>query len=404
MRYSEIPKSIQGIFFALISLLLAACAQSASTSPPPTQEPAPTEVPVWYLEGWDLTWGDEFDGAAIDPENWVFDIGGDGWGNSEWQYYTDQTSNARLEDGFLVIEAKEESFSSRDYTSARLKTQALHAWTYGRFEARIQIPYGQGIWPAFWMLGEDIPQVGWPQSGEIDIMENIGREPATVHGTVHGPGYSGADGVGSGFNLTSGQFSEDFHVYAIEWEPEEIRWYVDDTLYHALTPDDVPGEWVYDHPFFIILNVAVGGAWPGYPDETTEFPQQMLVDYVRVYQTPELIEMATSTGGVLHVAGLDTGAQVVGESWQAEIFVTVVDENGQPIEGVTVEGGWLGLVRDGDTSLKTNSEGTAGPFLSKETDRSGEIDFCVRDLSKVRFDYAKDANVSTCMTIDYSLD
>ncbi len=234
--------------------------------------------------GWQVVWEDQFDGPTLDSTKWVRETGGGGWGNAELEYYTDRGSNARVEGGHLIIQALQESFGNREYTSARLKTQNLGAWRYGRVEARIQIPRGQGLWPAFWMLGEDIGQVGWPECGEIDIMENIGREPAVVHGTVHGPGYSGANGKGAPYQLTTGTFADSFHVYAIEWEPQAIRWYVDGYLYHSVTPQDLPGRWVFDHPFFIILNVAVGGNWPGSPDQTTVFPQTMLVDYVRVYQ------------------------------------------------------------------------------------------------------------------------
>jgi beta-glucanase (GH16 family) len=249
---------------------------------------------VWFFvlrpeppSPWLLVWSDDFDGEDINAENWTYDIGGSGWGNAELQYYTDRPENTRIEDGELVIEARreEERIQGREYTSARLKTQGLQTWTYGRIEARMQIPTGQGIWPAFWMLGDNITTVSWPGCGEIDIMENIGSEPGMVHGTVHGPGYSGANGVGNSYPHPEGEaFADDFHVYAIEWEPEEIRWYVDDAHYGTVTIDDVPGEWVYDHPFFLILNVAVGGHWPGYPDETTVFPQQLRVDYVRVYE------------------------------------------------------------------------------------------------------------------------
>src|SRR5437660_12528991 len=164
------------------------------------------------------------------------------------------------------------------------RAEGLGAWRYGRIEARIQIPRGQGLWPAFWMLGDNIPSVGWPGCGEIDIMENIGKEPGRVHGTVHGPGYSGAQGVSSPYDLRAGAFADTFHVYAIEWEPAAIRWYVDDVLYKTVTPQDLPGRWVYDRPFFIILHLAVGGSSPGSPDATTVFPQTMRVDYVRVYE------------------------------------------------------------------------------------------------------------------------
>jgi beta-glucanase (GH16 family) len=250
------------------TLTLAACAPSAPRA------------------DWKLVWHDEFDGPGLDVAKWVRETGGGGWGNNELEFYTDRPENARLEDGHLVIEARQEPFGNRRYTSARLKTEGFGAWKYGRIEARIRIPRGQGIWPAFWMLGDQCARVGWPACGEIDIMENIGREPGQVHGTVHGPQYSGAQGVSAAYALSAGAFADDYHVYAVEWEADTIRWYVDDAHYAAVTPKDLPppGAWVFDHPFFIILNVAVGGGWPGSPDSTTVFPQQMLVDWVRVHQ------------------------------------------------------------------------------------------------------------------------
>jgi beta-glucanase (GH16 family) len=232
-----------------------------------------------------LVWHDEFDGAALDSTKWVHDTGGGGWGNGELEFYTDRPENARVEHGYLVIEARRERHGDRQYTSARLKTQGLGAWRYGRVEARIALPRGQGLWPAFWMLGDDCATAGWPACGEIDIMENIGKEPYRVHGTVHGPGYSGAHGVSSAYDCDSAT-AGGFHVYAIEWEAAAIRWYVDGTLYQTVTPADLPGRWGYDHPFFILLDVAVGGYWPGNPDQTTLFPQTMRVDYVRVYRLP----------------------------------------------------------------------------------------------------------------------
>jgi len=271
----------------VLVLPLVACASSEAPSASPT--PTPTPGP------WVLAWSDEFDGAAgagVDRSHWTFDVGGDGWGNDELETYTDRTRNASLDgSGHLVILADRERHTgpdgkARDYTSARLKTQGLFAQAYGRFEARIKIPYGQGLWPAFWMLGADIESVGWPTCGEIDVMENVGFEPSTVHGTFHGPGYSGADGPGAPFSLPPGtRFADDFHVFAVEWEPSAVRWYVDDTLYETRTPADIPAgtKWVFDHPFFVIMNVAVGGSWPKAPDATTVFPQKMLVDYVRVY-------------------------------------------------------------------------------------------------------------------------
>jgi beta-glucanase (GH16 family) len=244
---------------------------------------------------WTLVWSDEFDGAngsAPDPTKWTYDVGGNGWGNKELEYYTTRTENAHLQDGQLVIRALKEDYKGpdgvrRDYTSARLKTQGLFEQTYGRFEARIKIPYGQGLWPAYWMLGSNIATGDWPNCGEIDIFENIGREPLTVHGTVHGPGYSNERGITGSFTLPSGRrFADGFHLFAVEWEPETIRFYVDSSLYQTIARSNLPpgAAWVFDHPFFLLLNVAVGGKWPGSPDVSTIFPQTMLVDYVRVYK------------------------------------------------------------------------------------------------------------------------
>ncbi|HET9530206.1 MAG TPA: glycoside hydrolase family 16 protein [Blastocatellia bacterium] len=248
---------------------------------------------------WRLIWGDEFDGPArskIDLNKWTPETGGAGWGNKELQFYTDRSENVYIDGkGSLVISAIElkpdqklECWYGRcKYSSARLITKNRFDQQYGKIEARIRIPFGQGLWPAFWMLGNDIDSTGWPGCGEIDIMENIGREPSIVHGTIHGPGYSGGNAIGGPYRLKEGQrFADNFHVFAVEWEPGQIRWYVDGEMYQRRTPADLPkdAKWVFDHPFFIILNVAVGGNWPGAPDRTTEFPQKMEVDYVRVYK------------------------------------------------------------------------------------------------------------------------
>lgn len=247
---------------------------------------------------WILTWSDEFnapDGTLPDSQKWTQETGGNGWGNNELEYYTAGSHNARQEHGNLVIEAIQEPYTGQDgvtrnYTSARLKTQDKFSQAYGRFEARIKMPVGKGIWPAFWMLGDDIAMIGWPKCGEIDIVENLGSESSIAHGTIHGPGYSGDKGIGNPFTLARGKrFSNDFHVFAVEWEPREIRFFVDHNLYATRRPSDLPkdAKWVYDHPFFILLNVAVGGGWPGNPDQSTRFPQKMLVDYVRVYSKAE---------------------------------------------------------------------------------------------------------------------
>jgi beta-glucanase (GH16 family) len=256
------------------ALLLLACAAGGLAQPP----------------DWKMTWHDEFDGTKLDLSRWVYEVGGNGFGNKELEYYTDRPQNLYLENGMLVIAALKEDYRGakgpeRGFTSARIHTRGKFAQAYGKFEARIKVPCGQGFWPAFWTMGDVAAR--WPGNGEIDIMENIGREPATVHGTIHGPGYSGAHGIGAAFSLPGGQrFCDDFHVYAVEWEPGAIRWYVDGKQYHAVTPASLPAgaKWVYDHPFYLLLNLAVGGTWPGDPDGTSTFPQTMLVDYVRAYQ------------------------------------------------------------------------------------------------------------------------
>ena len=269
--------------------IFAGCATMA---PEPTSTPVPTPVPSptpeWQRAGWDLVWHDEFDGTQLNLQNWTFDLGGGGWGNAESEAYTSRPENVRVKDGMLVIEARKEEqlIDGREYSSARIKTQGLQAWQYGRIEARLKLPYGQGIWPAFWMLGDDLSQKGWPAAGEIDIMEFISREPDHIYATVHGPGYSGGNGVGSSLVVSADTLKNDFHVYAIEWQENEIRWYFDDQQHFKVTAADVPDKWVFDHPFFIILNLAVGGGWPGHPNDTTVFPQFFYADYVRVYQKP----------------------------------------------------------------------------------------------------------------------
>ena len=248
-----------------------------------------------------MVWNDEFtqaDGSSPDPRKWGFDIGtgSGGWGNNELESYTARTNNARIEGGQLVIEARQEAFGGSKYTSARLLTKDKWSWTYGRFEARIKIPRGQGIWPAFWMLGANIGSAGWPTCGEIDILDNIGREPAVVHGTIHGPGYSGGNGIGGPCSLPDkAAFADDFHLYAVEWTTNQMKWFVDGQQYFAVTPAKLPQgkTWVFDKPQFLLLNLAVGGAWPGNPDATTTFPQRMLVDFVRVYRD---VPATTSSG------------------------------------------------------------------------------------------------------------
>jgi beta-glucanase (GH16 family) len=279
---SKPPRIVLAALISIISVLPGCCIACDPKRPP-------------ARPGWTLLWSDEFsgpDGSSPDSKKWAHDLGGKGWGNHELESYTNRKENAHVEKGNLVITAQKETYTgadgvTREYTSARLKTQNLFTQTYGRFEARIKIPEGQGIWPAFWMLGQDIPSAGWPKCGEIDIMENIGKEPGTIHGSLHGPSTAAPTrDLTAIFTLPTGQnFATDFHLYAVEWSPDTVRFYVDSNLYATFRQSDwaAGGKWVFDHPFFIILNLAVGGDWPGPPDASTKFPQSMLVDYVRVY-------------------------------------------------------------------------------------------------------------------------
>lgn len=242
--------------------------------------------------GWKPAWSDEFNGKEIDFSKWAAEENGHGGGNGELQYYVDRPENIRIENGHLVIEARKEKFNAagveKEYTSGRLRTKRRASWLYGRFEIRAKLPQGRGIWPAIWMLPEKDIYGGWAASGEIDIMELVGHEPGKVHGTLHhGAGWPKNVHTGAPFSLGKGSFADDFHVFAIEWEKGEIRWYVDGKLYQTQTKwSSTGGEFPapFDQPFHLILNLAVGGAWPGPPDASTVFPQRMTVDYVRVYQ------------------------------------------------------------------------------------------------------------------------
>jgi beta-glucanase (GH16 family) len=230
-----------------------------------------------------LIWQDEFEGDELDPNNWTHEIGNGvwGWGNNESQYYLE--NNTFTQDGHLVIEAREENYFGFDYTSSRIITKGKFDFQYGRVDIRAALPYGQGIWPALWMLGSSIDDEGWPACGEIDIMELLGQEPNRVYGTAHWS-FNGQHTEFSGnIQLPSGDFNQRFHVFSIEWDENQIRWYMNDQQYHSLdiTPAD---RTEFQEKFFFIFNIAVGGNWPGYPDETTTFPQRMIVDYIRVFQ------------------------------------------------------------------------------------------------------------------------
>lgn len=297
MMNKKIKHKIKAKSFPLMSFLIVAIFVISSCSDDDAQIVAAFT---------DLVMQDEFNNdGAPNSSIWNYEIGdgsdtqaGAGWGNNELQFYTDRSENVTVQNGVLVITARKENFNGSSHTSARLVTKGKFEQTYGRFEARIKVPEGSGLWPAFWLLGADCDEVAWPQCGEIDIMEYRRQEPTKVSGTIHGPGYSGITipqgQITKSYDLGNDRFDAGFHIFGIEWGPEYINYYVDDVLYNQITPDDLEvtpddgsgalGEWVFNKPFYIIINLAVGGNFPGNPDADTSFPQSMLVDYVRVYQ------------------------------------------------------------------------------------------------------------------------
>ncbi len=275
--------------------LLPACKSPESPTPPVVQPPVvitpPVSVTVPAMSGpRKLVWQDEFDKPGLpDPTRWAYDVGGHGWGNNEAQYYTSQRSeNARVEKGKLIIEARKESFEGKNYTSARLLTQNKIAWTYGRFEIMAKLPQGRGTWPALWMLGENITTVSWPLCGEIDIMEHVGFDEGVVHGTIHSEAYNHSKNTQKGGQTTQKDVTSQFHLYAMEWTADQIDFFLDDRKYYTVQRSVLgssPAQWPFGNPFFLIMNVAVGGNWGGAQgiDERI-WPQRMEVDYVRVYQ------------------------------------------------------------------------------------------------------------------------
>jgi hypothetical protein len=240
-------------------------------------------APTSY-SGLSLAWSDEFNGPTLNPNTWNYETGGGGWGNNELENYTNSVKNAYITNGaYLVIEARKESDGS--YTSARLQTLGKKQFTYGRMDIRAKLPKTKGLWPAIWMLGSDISSTPWPACGEIDIMELLGHQPNKTYGTMHwGQAGQGSTHIGDSYVLSNGDFSDKFHVFSIVWDSGKIVWYVDNVKYFTGNKSSVNGNYPFDKPFFFLLNVAIGGNWPGAPDASTVFPQRMIVDYVRVYQ------------------------------------------------------------------------------------------------------------------------
>lgn len=274
------------IFVFSFSMLfcLSCCSKKATTSNP-TSNPTPIPVPV--NKTYQLVWSDEFDKDGL-PDNtkWGYDVGGNGWGNNELEYYTNARSeNARVVNGNLIIEARKENFSGKNYTSARLLTKGKAQWTYGKFDIRAKLPKGTGMWPAIWMLSANDP-LHWPDDGELDIMEEVGFNQNVIYGTAHNKLYNGANGQQKGGNTVVPDADNSFHVYSIEWTNDRVIWSVDNVQYFTyFDPGLGFGGWPYANDFFMILNIAVGGNWGGQKGvDDSIFPQQMLIDYVRVYQ------------------------------------------------------------------------------------------------------------------------
>jgi beta-glucanase (GH16 family) len=271
-----------------VSLLLAGLALflGACGAPRPTEQTSESTTD----DSWRLVWADEFDTKGLpDASKWAYDVGGHGWGNNELQFYTEaRERNVRVEDGVLVIEAHREAWEGRDYTSTRLVTRGQSDWLYGRFEIRARVPEGRGTWPAIWMLPTDwnLGSGSWPDVGEIDIMEHVGHTPGVVHASAHSKRYQWQAGTQKTGTIRLPTATEQFHTYALEWTPEEIRVFVDGTLFFSYANEGTGWEtWPYQRPYYLILNVAVGGAWGGEKGiDEAAFPQRMLVDYVRVYE------------------------------------------------------------------------------------------------------------------------
>jgi beta-glucanase (GH16 family) len=275
------------IFFCVCLIILhASCKQGNELQDNEFEIPSDGYTTPTQYPGMNLVWQDEFDGDQLNLSDWKHEIGGHGWGNNELEYY--QPENTSVDDGYLVITAKKEDKEGKNYTSSRIITQGKREFQYGRIDIRALLPKGQGIWPALWMLGNNINTVDWPACGEIDIMEMIGGtgKDNTVHGTAHWD--SAGHHTYHGGKTTLGNnkiFADEFHVYSITWTPTSIQWHLDDVQYYVM--DTTPAELSeFQNKFYFIFNVAVGGNWPGNPDATTTFPQRMVVDYIRVFQNP----------------------------------------------------------------------------------------------------------------------
>jgi beta-glucanase (GH16 family) len=324
--------------------------------------------------GWTLVWSDEFNESTINPDNWTYDLGtgSGGWGNNELEYYTSRTNNVRIENGNLVIQARQESYGGMNYTSARLKSQGLQSWTYGRIEASIRLPSGQtqGLWPAFWMLGNNFGSVGWPECGEIDLMERVNLN-TTINGTIHWYDNGEADygSISSVLDFTQ------YHVYAIEWDPGMITWYVDGNPFlQANITNNINNTGAFHLPFFILLNLAVGGNWPGSPDAATTFPATMYVDYVRVYQnttntTPAGFSLSASPASLSVAQGASGVSTIILNQTNLSGSVSL-SASGLP-SGVSASFNPTPTSGNSTLTLSASSSAATGTFMVTVTGTSG---------------------------------
>lgn len=308
--------------------------ESAKTQPGYVKTPAQPEAGEWKL-----MWNEDFNGTpglGVDTDKWSYEVSGDGFGNGELQYSTDRTDNVFIEQDpldsnnrLLTIKAIKEEYNGKEYTSGRIKTAGKFDFTYGRVEMKAKLPYGKkGIGCSLWMLGSNYDEAGWPAAGEIDIMEWVGKPDSRIYGTLHGPGYSAGESIGSWHENSEG-FSDDYHTYAVEWEPNEIRWYFDGILYAWRTPEDLAGkEWVFDHDFNIILGLGVGGTWPGAPDESTAFPQEYKIDYIKVFQREGGIYPENSQRDLAQIKSVGTGKFVCADKGNNDALSADRDSTG----------------------------------------------------------------------------
>lgn len=313
-----------------------------------------------HSQCYNLVWSDEFTGSSLNTSNWSYDVGAGGWGNNELQYYTNG-SNVEVSNGTLKIVAKSEVIGTSNYTSGRIVTKNKGDFRYGKFEARAKMPQGQGIWPAFWMLPTNNEYGGWPKSGEIDVLELLGHQPNIVYGTIHSGDPVTAATISSSANYTlpNGTFADDFHTFTLEWTPTEVKWLVDGNLYSTKTVANI-SPWVFDKAFHVLLNVAVGGNWPGAPNGTTVFPQTMEVDYVRIYQKIEDIQIVGAATVEPSTVGAYTVPTIANTTYSWSSAANASISGGQTTPQATVTFSPM----ESNTTLSatlTNSCGTATP-------------------------------------------